>query len=480
MASPAQDAQAIPALSVSPPYTTFSRRQRLLIIAIASFSATFSGFASNIYFPVIPTMAEALHTTPAKINLTVTSYMIFQAICPTFWGAVSDAYGRRLTLISTLTVFLAACIGLALTEHYYQLVILRCLQSAGSASTIAIGSGIIGDVTTKAERGGYMGYFQTGLLLPLAIGPVLGGIFASALGWRSLFWFLVIYAGVFLLLLAILLPETLRSIVGNGSVPPFRLARSPLERYTSNRVYDGAAPSRGFSLNLLGPIRILVAPEVILVSFFLAIHYATWQMALTAQATLFENMYPLSEINNGLTFIANGFGCMLGSLTTGKFLDREYRRYKAKYNGPEEEFPIEIVRLRTIWFWSPLQWGALLLFGWTLDKHVHIAAPIIASFVLAWSAMSTQAVISTFLVDIFPKSAASATAALNLARCLIGAGATAQIEPLYSAIGVGWAFTLWTGIMAMTLGLVAVQMRWGAGWRRKRERKEENRDKIAM
>ncbi|OCF32262.1 hypothetical protein I316_06177 [Kwoniella heveanensis BCC8398] len=482
MPSTTRDAEASPAeRPVSTlPYTTFSHRQRLLIITIASFSATFSGFASNIYFPVIPTMAEALYTTPAKINLTVTSYMIFQAICPTFWGAVSDAYGRRLTVISTLTVFLGACIGLALTQHYYQLVILRCLQSAGSASTIAIGSGIIGDVTTKAERGGYMGYFQTGLLLPLAIGPVLGGIFASALGWRSLFWFLVIYSGVFLLFLALVLPETLRSIVGNGAVPPFKLARSPLERFTSNRVYDGAAPARGFSLNLLGPIRILFAPEVNFVSFFLAIHYATWQMALTAQATLFENLYSLSEIDNGLTFIANGFGCMIGSLTTGKLLDKEYRRHKAKYTGPEEEFPIEIVRLRSIWFWSPLQWGALLLFGWTLDKQVHIAAPIIASFILAWSAMSTQAVISTFLVDIFPKSAASATAALNLARCLMGAGATAQIEPLYSAVGVGWAFTLWTGAMALSLGLVAVQMRWGAGWRRKRERREEDKAKIAL
>ena len=82
-------------------------------------------------------------------------------------SAISDAYGRRLVLISTLVVFFSACIGLALIKHYYQLVILRCLQSTGSASTIAIGSGIIGDVADRKERGSYMGFFQTGLLLPL-------------------------------------------------------------------------------------------------------------------------------------------------------------------------------------------------------------------------------------------------------------------------------------------------------------------------
>lgn len=80
---------------------------------------------------------------------------------------ISDTYGRRITLMCTFVVFLSACIGLALTTRLYQLLILRCLQSFGSASTIAIGAGIVGDVTTREERGGFMGVFQTGLLLPL-------------------------------------------------------------------------------------------------------------------------------------------------------------------------------------------------------------------------------------------------------------------------------------------------------------------------
>ena len=67
----------------------------------------------------------------------------------------------------TFLVFLSATIGIAVLQHYYQLVILRSLQSSGSASTIAIGAGMIGDITTREQRGGVMGIFQTGLLLPL-------------------------------------------------------------------------------------------------------------------------------------------------------------------------------------------------------------------------------------------------------------------------------------------------------------------------
>jgi MFS family permease len=45
---------------------------------------------------------------------------------------------------------------------YWLLLFLRCLQSAGSASTIALGAGVIGDITTPAERGGFLGVYNVG------------------------------------------------------------------------------------------------------------------------------------------------------------------------------------------------------------------------------------------------------------------------------------------------------------------------------
>ncbi|WVW79929.1 hypothetical protein I302_101900 [Kwoniella bestiolae CBS 10118] len=477
------------------PYSSFSKKQKHLIIALASISATFSGFASNIYFPAIPTIAASLGTTEANINLTVTGYMVFQAISPTFWGAVSDVYGRRLTLLCTFIVFLSACIGLALSNHFYQLLILRCLQSTGSASTIAIGSGVIGDITTREERGGYMGVFQTGLLAPLAIGPVLGGIFADTLGWRSIFWFLTIYSGVYLIILVLFLPETLRSIVGNGSRLPYKQARTPFEKYIANRDQDQPSPpptsgghrnneKKELKIDFMAPIRILFQKEVICVLIFLSVHYATWQMTLTIQSTLFSQIYGLADIQIGLTFLANGAGCMIGTLSTGKILDRDYKKIQrsfaqgsnlsgdanANHKGEREgEFPIEKARLRTLYLWAPIQWSSIIIFAWTIDKHSHISIPIIASFTLAWSAMSIQSVISTFLVDIFPGNSASATAALNLGRCLVGALATGTIEPSIRGIGVGASFMIWLAGMVLSMGLVGVQMRFGPSWRKKRE-----------
>ncbi|KAF2239730.1 putative multidrug transporter [Viridothelium virens] len=465
------------------PYSIFTRAQKALIVTIISVAATFTAFASNIYFPAIPTIARDLSVTPELLNLTVTSYMIFQGLSPTLWGAIADARGRRFAFICTFLVFLGACIGLAESRHYYQLLILRCLQSSGSASTVALGAGVLGDITTREERGGYMGIFQAGLLVPLAFAPVLGGVFAGTLGWRAIFWFLTIYSGVFLIVLILFLPETLRSLVGNGSIPAKGLAESPMA-YMQRRRQEKLAPESAQAqqestatknkarIDFLGPLRILFGKEAICIILFLSIYYTVWQMTVAAMSTLFEQTYHLTQIQTGLTYISNGVGCILGTLTTGKFLDLEYRRIKAKHNGPTDEFPIEYARLRTMWLWAAMQCASVIAFGWTIDKHVHISVPIISTFFIGWAEIAIQAATSTFLVDIFPKQSASATAALNLSRCLMGAGGTAAIIPLANAISVGWSFTLCTAIMIFSLLLLGMQMRCGPRWRAARDKSE--------
>jgi MFS family permease len=469
------------------PYSIFASHQKTLIVIIVSVAATFTSIASNIYFPSIPTIAKDLSVSAELVNLTVTSYMVFQGLSPTLWGSLADVKGRRVTYICTFIIFLGACIGLANTKHFYQLLILRCLQSAGSASTVAIGAGVIGDITTRAERGGYMGYFQAGLLAPLAVGPVLGGVFSETLGWRAIFWFLTIYSAAFLTILILFLPETLRSLVGNGSLPTRGIATSLLsyihrrrrQRDSPNSAKPGVdnakcPPILGPTdkhkprLDLMGPLRILCGMEVTFAIIFLSIYYMVWQMTVTVMSTLFQRTYGLSELHIGLAFIANGVGCIMGTLLTGNLLDLDYRRIQLHYTGDPESFPLEHARLRTIWIWSGLQCCSTLVFGWTLEKRIHISIPIICTFTLGWAATSIQGVITTYLVDVFPDRSASATAALNLARCLLGAGGTAAALPIVTTINVGWAFTLLTGIMFVALGLIPMQMRHGAHKTRKR------------
>lgn len=413
---------------------------------------------------------------------------------------MSDVKGRRAAYCCTFLVFVGACIGLAQTKNYATLIVLRCLQSTGSASTIAIGSGVIGDVTTRANRGSLMGIFQAGLLVPVAIGPVIGGAIAGSLGWRAIFWFLTAYGGVFLLFLIVFLPETLRSIVANGSQTPSSLiGKYPLTTYQRlskiewNREISTALPDAKKRIDISGPFRILISKHATPIIVFLSIYYAVWQMSITAMSTLFEEKYNLKETQIGLTFIANGVGSMIGTLITGKILDRDYKKVKAAYdaqmaqtdleNGSElarsvtqteEDFPIENARLRLIPIFSVIQCLSIVVFGWTIQypHRVPIAVPIVSTFITGWTAVSTQSTIMTYLVDVFSDRSAAASASLNLARCLFAAGGTSIVMPMINGIGVGLTFTICAIVQLVALLGPAIQWKFAAGWRKQSRMKK--------
>lgn len=418
--------------------------------------------------------------------MTVTSYLIFQGIAPSLWGPISDVKGRRITYCCTFVVFLGAYIGLGEAKSYAAVLVLRCLQSTGSASTIAIGSGVIGDITTRDERGGFMGIFQAGLLVPVAVGPIIGGALADCLGWRAIFWFLAIYSGVFVVSLILLMPETLRSVVGNGSrIPSNPIARYPLVVYqrTSRVKWDVATePAARKRIDLVGPFRILVSKQAAPVIVFLAVYYAVWQMSITAMSTLLEDRYGLGETDIGLSFIANGVGSMVGTLVMGKVLDNDYRRIKARYESHNADgdgdsdgtnFPLEKARLRLVPIFALLQCASIILFGWTIQyaQKVHMAVPIVSTFITGWTAIATQSVIMTYLVDVFHDRSAAASASLNLARCLFAAAGTSSVMPMVNALGVGLAFTVCVVAQLVALLGLAVQWRFGARWRREFERR---------
>lgn len=86
--------------------------------------------------------------------------MIAQGLGPSFWAVLADRQGRRITLLYTLLVYVAANIALAFTVNGPMLLALRAVQALGASSVIALGQGVIADVADASERGGYNGWFS--------------------------------------------------------------------------------------------------------------------------------------------------------------------------------------------------------------------------------------------------------------------------------------------------------------------------------
>lgn len=158
-------------------YCAFSQKQKRWIIFIAATAGWFSTASSFIYFPAIPFLARDLEVTVQKINLTVTSYLIASGIFPFIVGNAADQYGRRPVLIVSIAVYVAVNIGLAIQRSFPTLLSLRMLQSAAisgienpnhahfeqfaeSKGTFSFSYGVLGDITTPADRGGYVGFIS--------------------------------------------------------------------------------------------------------------------------------------------------------------------------------------------------------------------------------------------------------------------------------------------------------------------------------
>ena len=87
--------------------------------------------------------------------------MIYQGFAPTIFGDLADMTGRRPLYIPGFIVYIGACVGLALQNNYAALLALRCVQSAGSSGTVAIGSGVVGDIASSGERGKFLGALKS-------------------------------------------------------------------------------------------------------------------------------------------------------------------------------------------------------------------------------------------------------------------------------------------------------------------------------
>jgi len=121
------------AADAEPPYTILAHREKIFTIILASFAAFISPVSSSIYFPALNPLAKDLNVTPSTINVSITVYIVIQGLAPTFIGSISDKNGRRPAFLICFLLYVAANIGLALQNSYPALLVLRCLQAAGSS-----------------------------------------------------------------------------------------------------------------------------------------------------------------------------------------------------------------------------------------------------------------------------------------------------------------------------------------------------------
>ena len=213
--------------------------------------------------------------------------------------------------------------------------------------------------------------------------------------------------------------------------------------------------------------------------------YTAFYCVITTLPQLFTEIYGFHDLQIGLSFMPFGFGCIAASLTNGRVLDWNYRRVAAKAGirvdrkrGEDmRHFPIEKARLPIVF---PLLYTgqiAIIAYGWVLDVEGPLAAALVLLFLIGFLANGAFNAMSTMLIDLYPTTPSTATAANNLVRCWMGAGGTAVISLLLGALGRGWTFTLLGALVLLASPMPMALLRWGPKWREQRWIRENKQRK---
>lgn len=330
------------------------------------------------------------------------------------------------------------------------------------------------------------------------------------MGWRAIFWFLVITVCVFLVPFVIFFPETGRNVVGNGSVPPqgwnmslinYLAARKAAKLATQNAAltrtttHESAEAARSELAakrelrfpNPLHTLKVIKEKDIGLLLFYNSIVYTAFYDISASTPYLFAQIYGFNDLQIGLSFIPFGVGCFIAPVMNGYLLDWNFRRVARRAGIVVDkrkamklkDFPLERARIDVAWPLVLMGTAAMLCYGWVLQEETSLAVPLVLQFIIGVCLTGSFNVMSVMLVDNYPMSPSTATAANNFVRCLMGAAGTAVIIEMINGMGRGWCFTFVGLVVLLCSPILWVLRKWGPGWREERRIKEEAKKDTA-
>ncbi|KAL3459477.1 major facilitator superfamily domain-containing protein [Aspergillus heterothallicus] len=488
--------------SISDSYCITSTRKKIFIISLTSLAMIITMIATNIVLPVLPILQESYGVTTTQMNLLVTVFSLVQGITPALMSALSDLQGRRLAWMLTLLIYFGANIGLALQDSYVALIILRCLQSLGSSCAIPFGFAVAADISSPAERGRYIGPLQGSVMGAFAFGPVIGGLLEPSFGWRSIFWFLAICSGMALLAYFVVIPETARNIVGDGSVEPDGWWRRPVIENITRNLHQGSkkiSPAQNNEdikcveqlgqsrvAQILRAFTILAEKDALILIIFTSLFYSGVTAMWATTGSHFGSLYGLDTLQVGFSFLPYGIAGGMGSIISGRLLDFNYRRILRNQQTalskediiPEngaDLFPYEVARLQVAAPFALLASFSLLTYGWLIETHQSLAAALTLQALIGFSGTPLLGIIYTLLIDLYPTQAVATQGAADLVRCWLGAVFAAVIDRMLDSMGWGWSFTLIGLDMLGAFPALGFVYFYGPRWRRQGIAKDKRR-----
>ncbi len=179
-----------------------------LACLLAPFVFSFA-FGLDIYIPVVPQMQQIFHTSQFLIQLTLSLFLLGIGLGDIFLGPISDHVGRLKVIYAATALFIIGAIGSALAPNITVLIISRVICAVGSCGMLVVAFAIVRDLHSGENSAQLYSWLNAAIGISPTFAPIIGGYLAVYLGWRAVFWFLVLIGISVIILTVFFIRETL-------------------------------------------------------------------------------------------------------------------------------------------------------------------------------------------------------------------------------------------------------------------------------
>jgi len=165
-----------------------SWKRNLVVLCLAQL-LTMVGFTS--YFPSIPFLIQEMGVTSTSETASWLAAFwsggsIAMMIASPIWGSLSDRWGRKVMLVRATAAGAILAFVMSLVQTPQQLIVVRVLQGV-FCGTVSASITLVATQTPDEHLGFSLGAMQTAQFVGQALGPLVGGVIADALGIRRVF-----------------------------------------------------------------------------------------------------------------------------------------------------------------------------------------------------------------------------------------------------------------------------------------------------
>ncbi|KAI3329431.1 MFS general substrate transporter [Xylariaceae sp. AK1471] len=422
-----------------------------------------SPVSSSLVAPALGKISDELNITQDfEKNLTLSIFILAYAVGPLIWGPLSELYGRVVVLQLVNLIYLFFNLGCGLARTKEQLIAFRFLAGLGGSAPLAIGGGVLSDLFTPEDRGKALSIYSLAPLLGPAIGPIAGAFIAQYTTWRWAFYSTTIAdaliqgAGLFFLketygpVLLVWKKQRLIKETGNTDL------HTPYDR-------PDRTLAKTLAIALERPFRMITTQIIVQVlSLYNLYLYGLIYIVLTSFPTLWSGPEPAGYGEplgiGGLNYISLGLGFFIGTQICAPLQDRIYAALKRRNGGPgRPEYRVPMMIPGAI-----LVPVGLIIYGWTAQYKTHWIFPNIGALLFSAGTIIGFQCLQGFLVDSYPRYAASAVSAGTVFRSLAGFGFPLFAPALYARLGNGWGNTL-LALLGVAIGWPGPFLLWKYG-----------------